>query len=79
MVWRAAAREFGEADDQILRRVRALPKSGLLEGDLLGRVILRDDIRPQSAQVIDELRDEGLRSVVLTGDNQAAGDICAPN
>ncbi|HZL80269.1 MAG TPA: heavy metal translocating P-type ATPase [Candidatus Limnocylindrales bacterium] len=43
------------------------------EGDLLGRIILRDDIRPQAAQVIDELRREGLRSVVLTGDNQAAG------
>ena len=44
------------------------------EGALLGRIILLDDIRPQSAQVIDELRDEGLRSVVLTGDNQAAGE-----
>jgi Cd2+/Zn2+-exporting ATPase len=44
------------------------------EGDLLGRIILRDDIRPQAAQVIDELRHEGLRSVVLTGDNQAAAE-----
>jgi Cd2+/Zn2+-exporting ATPase len=41
-------------------------------GDLLGRVLLRDDIRPQSASVIDDLRHEGLKSVVLTGDNQAA-------
>jgi Cd2+/Zn2+-exporting ATPase len=41
-------------------------------GDLLGRVILRDDIRPQSASVVEELRHEGLRSVVLTGDRQAA-------
>jgi Cd2+/Zn2+-exporting ATPase len=41
-------------------------------GDLLGRVILRDDIRPQSASVVDELRCEGLRSVVLTGDRKAA-------
>jgi Zn2+/Cd2+-exporting ATPase len=40
----------------------------LAEGDLLGRIILRDDIRPQAASVIDELRHEGLRSVVLTGD-----------
>jgi Cd2+/Zn2+-exporting ATPase len=42
--------------------------------DLIGRIILRDDIRSQSAQVIDELRQEGLRSVVLTGDNPAAGE-----
>jgi Cd2+/Zn2+-exporting ATPase len=43
-------------------------------GDLLGRVVLRDDIRPQSASVMAELRDEGLHCVVLTGDRQAAAD-----
>ena len=43
-------------------------------GDLLGRVILRDDIRPQSASVVEELRGEGLRSVVLTGDRRAAAE-----
>jgi Cd2+/Zn2+-exporting ATPase len=43
-------------------------------GDLLGRVILRDDIRPQSAMVVEELRDEGLKSVVLTGDRKAAAE-----
>jgi Cd2+/Zn2+-exporting ATPase len=43
-------------------------------GDLVGRVILRDDIRPQSAAVVEELRDEGLRSVVLTGDRKAAAE-----
>ncbi len=44
------------------------------EDDLLGRVILRDDIRPQSAGVIQELRDEGLRTVVLTGDRKATAE-----
>ena len=43
-------------------------------GDLLGRVILRDDIRPQAASVVEELRGEGLRSVVLTGDRKAAAE-----
>ena len=43
-------------------------------GDLLGRVILRDDIRPQAAGVVRELREEGLRSVVLTGDRKAAAE-----
>jgi len=46
----------------------------LAEGDLLGRIILRDDIRPQAASVIDELRHEGLRSVVLTGDRAATAE-----
>ena len=43
-------------------------------GDLLGRIILRDDIRPQAASVIDDLRHVGLKSVVLTGDNKAAAE-----
>ena len=46
----------------------------LEEGSLLGRVILRDDIRPQAASVVEELRREGLRTVVLTGDRQATAD-----
>ncbi|HLX71814.1 MAG TPA: cation-translocating P-type ATPase [Verrucomicrobiae bacterium] len=41
------------------------------EADLLGRILLRDDIRPQARQVVKELRDEGLKTLVLTGDRAA--------
>ncbi|MGP8020505.1 MAG: heavy metal translocating P-type ATPase [Limisphaerales bacterium] len=46
----------------------------LAEGDLLGRIILRDDIRPQAASVVEELRGAGLRTVVLTGDRRATAE-----
>lgn len=46
----------------------------LVEGGLLGRLILRDDIRPQARHVLEELRHEGLRAIVLTGDRQATAD-----
>mgnify|MGYP001553722339 FL=1 len=46
----------------------------LAEDDLQGRITLRDDIRPQAATVLDELRREGLQSVVLTGDRKAAAE-----
>jgi Zn2+/Cd2+-exporting ATPase len=46
----------------------------LSEGPLQGRIILRDDIRPQARLVVEELRKEGLRSVVLTGDRKAAAE-----
>ncbi len=46
----------------------------LSEGELLGRIILRDDIRPQSRPVVEELRKEGLRTVVLTGDRKATAE-----
>jgi Cd2+/Zn2+-exporting ATPase len=42
---------------------------------LLGRLILRDDIRPQSKIVLEELRRAGLRAVVLTGDRKATGEF----
>jgi Cd2+/Zn2+-exporting ATPase len=44
------------------------------EGELLGRVVLRDDIRSQSAGVLQELRKENLRTVVLTGDHKSAAE-----
>ena len=37
-------------------------------------VILRDDIRPQARQVVDALRSEKLKTVVLTGDRKAAAE-----
>jgi Zn2+/Cd2+-exporting ATPase len=43
-------------------------------GDLLGRIWLQDDIRPQAREVVDELRREHLRTVVLTGDRKAAAE-----
>ena len=46
----------------------------IAHGDLLGRVILRDDIRPQAASVVEALRHEGLRTVVLTGDRKATAE-----
>jgi Cd2+/Zn2+-exporting ATPase len=46
----------------------------LKEEGLLGRIVLRDDIRPQSQGVIEALREEGLRTVVLTGDRQATAE-----
>jgi Cd2+/Zn2+-exporting ATPase len=44
------------------------------DGDLLGRVLLRDDIRPQSAPVLESLRNLGVHCVVLTGDRQASAE-----
>ncbi len=44
------------------------------ENDLLGRLVLRDDIRPQAARVVEALRREGLHTVVLTGDRRATAE-----
>jgi len=46
-------------------------------GSLLGRLVLRDEIRPESAHVIRQLRALGLHPVVLTGDRKAAAEKLA--
>ena len=39
---------------------------------LLGRILLRDQVRPQGRALIEKLRAAGLRTLVLTGDRAAA-------
>ncbi len=46
----------------------------LSAGELLGRIVLRDDIRPQAKAVVEELRQAGLKTVVLTGDRKATAE-----
>jgi Zn2+/Cd2+-exporting ATPase len=46
----------------------------LAEDNLIGRLILRDDVRPQARELMEELRARGLASVVLTGDRKATAE-----
>lgn len=46
----------------------------LVRDGLLGRIVLRDDVRPQARLVLDELKRRGVRTLVLTGDRQATAD-----
>jgi len=39
-----------------------------------GRILLRDEVRPEARALIEQLRQRGLRTVVLTGDKQSAAD-----
>ena len=69
------------AQGDLNSRIAAVPATapGLAEvwlarGELLGRIVLRDDIRPQAGGLVQELRREGLQTVVLTGDRKAAAE-----
>jgi Cd2+/Zn2+-exporting ATPase len=46
----------------------------LSAGNLLGRLMLRDDIRPEARELVEELHREGLWAVVLTGDRKATAE-----
>jgi Cd2+/Zn2+-exporting ATPase len=47
----------------------------LANGDLTGRILLRDDLRKESRGLIQQLQARGLRTVVLTGDRQSSADF----
>ncbi len=63
-----------DGQSQVAPTAAGFSEVWLVNGDLVGRVLLRDDIRPQARPVIEELRREGLRTVVLTGDRKATAD-----
>jgi Cd2+/Zn2+-exporting ATPase len=44
---------------------------------LIGRVLLRDEVRTQSKSVLSEMRQRGLRTVMLTGDRRQAAESVA--
>jgi Cd2+/Zn2+-exporting ATPase len=78
----SAAEPFNPADTAMARRwiAQVSPTEAgfsevwLARGDLVGRVLLRDDIRAQARGVVQRLRELGLRTVVLTGDRQATAE-----
>lgn len=49
----------------------------LLSDSVVGRVLLRDEIRAASADVLGQLRQLGLRSVMLTGDRRQTAEKVA--
>jgi Zn2+/Cd2+-exporting ATPase len=49
----------------------------ILHDDLIGRVLLRDALRPESRGVLAELKRLGLRTVMLTGDRRHAAEAVA--
>ena len=47
------------------------------DGNVAGVIGVRDELRPEAAEAIDMLHDQGLRTVMLTGDNQRTAQALA--
>ena len=47
------------------------------DGRYLGHIVISDRIKPASAETIRALRQRGVRTVMLTGDSQSAGEAVA--
>ncbi len=46
----------------------------IFRGDLIARILLKDQIRVESQPILDRLRKIGVRSVMLTGDRRGAAE-----
>ena len=50
--------------------IQIASRSATGEVELLGTILVADEIKPDSAAAVRELRDMGLKAVLLTGDNE---------
>ena len=75
--------ELGEAVEPFGKRADALRREGqtvvfvLIEGRAAGLLGIADPIKDSAAAAIDDLRKEGLRVIMLTGDNRTTAEAVA--
>ncbi len=69
-----AGKVSGEFPDIIVTEDLGSSEVWLAHGDLVGRILLRDDIRQQAKEVLTKIREAGLKAVVLTGDRKATAE-----
>ena len=73
--WVVANAVQGQAScPQPAARQPGISEVWVAHGELIGRITLRDDVRPKARAVVDELRARGLHTVVLTGDHREAAE-----
>ncbi|MET3792195.1 heavy metal translocating P-type ATPase [Aquamicrobium terrae] len=77
------AGEAGTVSDDLIRSATALESDGktvavvIADGNAIGLVAMRDEPRPDAAEGIGRLRQLGVDSVMLTGDNARTGTAIA--
>lgn len=75
--------DFGVATEELAQRAEAMRKEGQTvmfvstDDKLLGLLAVSDPIKETTPQAIGALHDEGLRVVMLTGDNRVTADAVA--
>lgn len=70
------SRDLGE----VIERMQRQGATAVLverDGDLIGAIAVRDELRPESADVIATLKRDGYEVAMLTGDNHATAEALA--
>ncbi len=72
-----------DVPEYILEKMRELQEEGKTsfyvasDGDVLGIIAIADRIKEESKEAVENFRDAGLRTVILTGDNERVGKAVA--
>tara|TARA_R100000027_G_scaffold61554_5_gene53006 strand:- start:12921 stop:15203 length:2283 start_codon:yes stop_codon:yes gene_type:complete len=53
----------------------AITEVWVVHRGLIGRVLLQDRIRSQSAQVLERFHEQGIRTIMLTGDRRSTAEV----
>jgi cation-transporting P-type ATPase G len=71
--------DAGPLTNDVLRMQQAGATAVLVEddGQLVGAIAVRDELRPEAAEVVAQLRRDGYHVAMLTGDNQATAEALA--
>lgn len=71
--------EPGPLADEVARMQQAGATAVLVEddGQVIGAIAVRDELRPEAAEVVAQLRRDGYHVAMLTGDNQATAAALA--
>ena len=71
--------EAGPLADRVARMQQDGATAVLVEDDatVIGAIAVRDELRPEAAQVVSALREAGYRVVMLTGDNRVTAEALA--
>ena len=69
----------GALENDVARMQQAGATAVLVEhnGQLIGAIAVRDELRPEAAEVVAQLRRDGYHVAMLTGDNQATAAALA--
>ncbi|GAB3693195.1 heavy metal translocating P-type ATPase [Saccharopolyspora sp. ID03-671] len=71
--------DAGPLTDEVQRLQHAGATAVLVEhdGTLIGTIAVRDELRPEAREVVDQLRSDGYHVAMLTGDNHATAAALA--
>jgi Zn2+/Cd2+-exporting ATPase len=68
------AKSFSLADADVQPPAPGCSEVWIASGDLIGRILLKDEVRPQARDVVMSMRELGLKMLALTGDRRETGE-----